>query len=121
MAAAPARPSVSMVFPPRSSSSQCIVSPPGPSTSYFMTMASPTTSHPFISSEESLVSPLQFIQFMGMVKDSVRSFLEVSIDLEILVDLEAQLVVEVDVWEAEMEGMLHFTCCWFISSRSIKC
>ena len=53
MAAAPARPSGSMVFPPSPSSSQCVVSPPGPSTSYCVTMASPTTSHPFISSEES--------------------------------------------------------------------
>ena len=41
VAAAPARPFVSMLFPP------------GPSTSYCVTMASPTTSHPFISSEES--------------------------------------------------------------------
>ena len=41
MAAALAHPSVSMV------------SPPGPSTSYCVTMSSPTTSHPFISSEES--------------------------------------------------------------------
>ena len=30
-----------------------MVSPPGPSTSYCVTMASPTISHPFISSEES--------------------------------------------------------------------
>ena len=60
--AAPARPSVSMVFPPSPSSSQYVVSPsssqyvvspPGPSTSYCVSMASPTTSHPFISSEES--------------------------------------------------------------------
>ena len=54
MAAAPAHPSVSMVFPPSPSSSQYVVSPPGPSAaSYCVTMASPTTSHPFISSEES--------------------------------------------------------------------
>ena len=53
VAAALAHPSVSMVFPPNPSSSQYVVSPPGPSTSYCVTMASPTTSHPFISSEES--------------------------------------------------------------------
>ena len=53
MAAALAHPSVSMVFPPSPSSSQYVVSPPGPSTSYCVTMASPTTSHPFISSEKS--------------------------------------------------------------------
>ena len=53
VAAAPARPSVSMVFPPSPSSSQYVVSPPGTSTSYCVSMASPTTTHPFISSEES--------------------------------------------------------------------
>ena len=53
MAAVPTRPSVSMIFPASPSSSQCVVSPPGPSTSYCVSMASPTTSHPFISSEES--------------------------------------------------------------------
>ena len=53
MAAAPAHPSVSMVFPPSPSSSQYVVSPPGPSTSYCVTMASPTTSRQFISSEDS--------------------------------------------------------------------
>ena len=76
----------------------------------------------------SLVSHLQFIQFKGMVKDRVRSFLDVSRDLEIRVDLEAELVevevweIEVEVWEVDVEGMLHF-CCWFIcfSSSSIKC
>ena len=53
VAAAPAHPSVSMVFPPSPSLSQYVVSPLGPSTSCCVTMVSPTTSHPFISSEES--------------------------------------------------------------------
>ena len=53
VAAAPAHPSVSMVFPPSPLSSQYVVPLPSPSTSYCVTMASPTTSHPFISSEES--------------------------------------------------------------------
>ena len=43
VAAVLAHPSVSMVFPPNHSTSYCVI------------MASPTTTHPFISSEESSV------------------------------------------------------------------
>ena len=110
VAAAPAHPSVSMVFPPSPSSSQYVVSPPGPSTSYCVTMASPTTSHPLFPLRNpqrmSFVSHLHFTQFKGMIIDRVGSFLDARIDLEILVDLEAEL--EVEAWEGDVVGMLHF-------------
>ena len=40
--------------------------------------------------------------------DREGRFLDASIDLEILVDLEAELVVEVEAWEGDMVGMFHF-------------
>ena len=95
------------------SSSQYVVSPPGLSSSYCVCVWHRPL--PLIHlfplrnpQKMSLVSHLQFIQFKGMVKESVRSFLDVSIDLEILIDLEAELIVEVEIWEVDVEGMRHF-------------
>ena len=47
----------------------------------------------------SLVSHQHFIQFKGMVMNREGSFLDASIDLQILVDLEVELVVEVEASE----------------------
>ena len=108
MAAALARPSVSMVFPPSPSSSQYVVSPPGPSILNCVSMASPTTSHPFISSEESSEDEFGITPTIHTIQGHGQGKSNVSINLEILVDLEAELVVEVEVWAVDVEGMLHF-------------
>ena len=126
VAAALSHPSVSMVFPPSPSSSQYVVSPPTLSTSYCVTMASPTTSHPFISSEESsedefCITPT-FHTIQGHGHGQRRKLPRCQHDLEILVDLEAELVVEVEAWEGDIVGMFHFLLLvHLLQLRSIKC